>query len=117
MRLNVTHRLCFFDSERYVVSREGVSPISVDGELAIALCEGKGDAAKEFTEWKQDGRSLCPIAAVPEWSQEVLADEADAREYHERPQNRWQREAWRVIRSERAAVQDEWRKRMEKAAT
>lgn len=89
----------------------------MDGELALALLPGREGIQQELSEWRGDGRALCPVPVVQEWALRVIEEEADAREWGGRPRTRWDLEAWRVIRSERAAVQDEWRKRMEKKAS
>jgi hypothetical protein len=92
--------------------------LSVDGELAIALCPDATDMLAAFREYRdRDGHELCFVPCINRDAVELLATEVDAEEYGlsgTRGLLRRTLECMRIVRSERGRVQMEQHRDMRK---
>jgi hypothetical protein len=116
-------RVCMFDTERALVARicpeTGVRvTYSVDRELLVALQdETPASPMQDFGRWQSvDGKEICFVPMISQPALRLLAQETDAREYgwqslSASPNHARRTNAFRLIRSERAAVQQENDKR------
>jgi hypothetical protein len=90
---------------------DGRDFVPVDRDSAVALCLDRPGAniLSGFQRWlTRDGKELCFIPCVRREAQELLASEIDATEYKwtGKP-GRWLVEAFRTVRAERAAAQND----------
>jgi hypothetical protein len=111
MGWHLSDRACLFDLDAVMVTADGGDFVPVDRETAVALCFDRpgGNILSSFQRYTDPKcRELCFVPCIRREAQELLASEIDATEYGwAKPATRWLVEAFRCVRSERAAAQND----------
>lgn len=112
---DVSARVCFLRRDWSIVRQSGQG-LAVDAASVLAYVPDMGtDIAAQFDLLEDSsGRVVCPMACVPGWAYEAIAEEIDAKEYGVRrgPMNRKEIQALRIVRSERARAESERMKKL-----
>lgn len=113
-RYDQDSRVCFLRRDWAIVD-QSEQRLAIDAVSVLAFVPDTGGDIVSAFDGLSDaaGRVVCPMACVPTWAHEVVAEEIDAKEYGvHRPMNRKQIEALRIVRSERARAESDRLRRM-----